>query len=224
MVALIVALSLANPACAQQFGAPDQAPGQAGPNLVGTWTNQSEGQSGETVTTYGFGQDGTFAQVQQSQNGAESRFWGTYSANPVAASALQLNLQITGFLPQVVCVQIQGFPTRCAPQSGPSTMSGVVQFASPSSVQIGGEIFTRDPNPTLLNLQIPQQLTLNGTTPTAPNITQPVDPNNPAGGGMGDEGISNGGSPCDDLQQERLCAVNDGHYERSNGCLICVPP
>ena len=226
--ALLAATLLAAPAAAQQYGAPTQPQaeqGQPAPDLTGTWTNESQGEGGETKTTYGFGQDGTFAQAQQSQNGAESRFWGTYSANPAGQGSMQLSLQITGFLPQVVCVQIQGFPTRCNPQSGPSQMSGTIEFTSPSSVEIGGEVFNRDPNPTLLNLQIPQQLVLNGTQPTAPNIPQPVDPN-PIGGGGGNigGGSPGGGSNCDDLQQERLCAINNGHYERSGGCLICVPP
>jgi hypothetical protein len=229
--ALIIALALATPVAAQQYGAPQpQQPQsqQAAPDLSGTWTGQSQGPAGSTTTTYGFGQDGTFAQAQQSQNGEESRFWGTYTANPVGPGAMQLDLQITGFLPQVVCVQIQGFPTHCNPQSGPSQMSGTIQFTSPSSVEIGGEVFNRDPNPTLLNMQVPQQLVLNGTQPTAPNIPQPVVPNIPQpvdpNAGLASGGAGGSGSNCDDLQQERLCAINNGHYERSGGCLICVPP
>jgi hypothetical protein len=227
VAALICALLLGTPAGAQQYGAPQPQQDQSAPaslTITGTWSNMSQGQAGQTETTYGFGQDGTFAQVQQSQNGEESRFCGTYTVNQVSANSMQLSLQINGFLAQIVCVQIPGFPPRCNQQSGPSTMSGVIAFNSDSSVEIGGETFTRDSNPTLLNLQIPQQLTLNGTAPTPPVMAQPVDPNNPGGGAMGSNDSGDGGSQCDDLQQERLCAINNGHYVQSAGCMMCVPP
>jgi hypothetical protein len=221
--AFFAAMTLITPAAAQQYGAPMQQqtpPPPSAPDLTGTWTNESQGPDGDTKTTYGFGQDGSFAQAQQSANGAESRFWGSYSANPAAPGALNLSLQITGFLPQTVCVQIPGYPLHCSPQRGPSQMSGTIAFTSADSVNIAGEIFTRDPNPVLLSLQIPQQITLTGAAPVAPNMPQPINPNIPQPVNPN----PSSGSNCDDLQQQRLCVVNNGHYAQSNGCLICVPP
>jgi hypothetical protein len=231
LLAILVMLLAGGPVGAQQYGGPPPGPapdaGGGAPSIVGTWSNMSQGPGGQTETTYGFGQDGTFAMVQAAQSGSENRIWGTYQVTPDGLSGLQLVLQISGVLPTVFCAQTPGFAPHCSQTPNPGSMNGPVQILSDQQIVIAGETFGRDPNPTLLNLQIPQQLTVNTAPvqqpdipqPVNPNIPQPVNPNIPDGGGMA-------GSPsdCDDLQQERLCAINNGHYEMEDGCRMCVSP
>jgi hypothetical protein len=47
-----------------------------------------------------------------------------------------------------------------------------------------------------------------------PNYPRPIDPNNPVAGNSG----------CDDMQQERICTVNDGTIVISGGCEKCLAP
>jgi len=79
---------------------------------------------------------------------------------------------------------------------------------------------TRDAAAYLLQQQVAERVLLPVEAPVQPHITQPVMPPS-----VRYQPLRNrGGSGCDDMQQNRICTVNDGHIVIENGCQVCVSP
>ncbi len=242
--AMVLALSLPAAAQAQRDGAPayvqNQYPQgqypqgqypQGSPNeqlgpmdITGGWSTEVSGPQGVTRAAAVYGSDGTFVTLMQLPNGSIQKIWGTYTATQISPTQVQLEGQTQGWLPQQICAEAPGFPMRCQPYTVPPTESVTVQFTSPSTIEADGALWNRDPSPALLQAQVPAQVVNTVPAPVQPIIPQPVDPNNPDAGNP-DAGNPGAGNPgCDDLQQERLCTVNDGTIVMEGGCEKCLSP
>jgi hypothetical protein len=200
----------------QQGQYPQGSPnGQAGStDVTGGWSTEVQGPQGVTRAAAVYGSDGTFVTLMQLPNGSIQKIWGTYTATQISPNQVQLNGQTQGWLPQQICAEAPGFPMRCQPYTVPPTQSVTVQFTSPSTIEADGALWNRDPSPALLQLPVPAQVVNNVPAPVQPIIPQPINPNNPVVGNSG----------CDDLQQERICTVNDGTIVMSGGCEKCLAP
>jgi hypothetical protein len=211
-----------------QYQQPNQFPqgpsnGAAGPmDITGGWSTEVSGPQGVTRAAAVYGNDGTFVTLMQLPNGSIQKIWGTYTATQVAPGQIQLNGQTQGWLPQQICAEAPGFPMRCQPYTVPPTQSVTVQFTSPSTIEADGALWNRDPSPALLQAQVPAQVVNNVPAPVQPIIPQPFDPNNPQPISPNNPVAGNPG--CDDLQQERICTVNDGTIVMSGGCEKCLAP
>jgi hypothetical protein len=208
-------------------------PGGGGLSIVGLWSGGRMVNGMASRQTDFFGPDGRFVSVSQLQNGMLLRVWGDYRANQVGQNQMQVMFEVAGSLPRQMCVAAPGYAPQCQPVQIPPTDTVNVTFMSPVAFQAisairpetGGIAENRDNNPYLLNLPVPVQEVIAAAPPPQP---APM-PSYPTGGGS----IGGGGgryvSPprgpqCDDLQQRRICNINDGHLVPSGGCLVCVSP
>ncbi len=199
----------------QQPQQPVQQTGGA-PNVTGAWSWQSPGQNGMDRNTLLFQPDGNFVRVSQLGNGTMLRSWGQYRLNQVGPSQAALQSQTQGWLPREICAQAPGFPMNCQPAPRPVDMSFTMNFTSPSSMEAEGVTLFRDNAPYLLQQPVPERAVSAVPPPYSPQPRGPVY----SGGGV-TPGI---GGRCDDLQQRRICSINDGRLVSSNGCLVCVAP
>ena len=217
------------------FGQPGSG-GQQGnadaPSLVGAWSGQTMTQNGPVQQTDYFGPDGNYVSVARLQNGFTARIWGQYRVTPINQVQLRLDLQAQGWLPQQLCRQEGSGQPSCSPFQIPQTDSTIVSFLSPTALVSVSQTMpntsiteSRDQNPTLLQAQVQQQFVLRvpvqqptpspSYQPGAPGpVVVPYQPIAPR----------YTGPKCDDLQQRRICNINDGHLVSSGGCLVCVSP
>ena len=245
---LCVAVLLAGPAWSQGFGQapggsapsgygqPGQADGfgsaQGGPSILGAWSGQHFDQGGTIQQTDAFSPDGKFVSVARLPNGFLARTWGYYRASPAGPNQVRVDLQAQGWLPQQVCRQVQGAMPDCQPFQIPANDTVLVTFTSPNSFQSVSQTMqgasiaeTRDPNPFLLQAQAPQRWTINvvpapqtgpGPAPVGTPYVSPFQ-RGPA------TNIPGLGGNCDDLQQQRICNINDGTLVRGrDGCMKCL--
>ena len=200
--------------------------------MVGAWSGQRYDQGGPVQQTDAFSADGKFVSVARLANGLLGRVWGSYRSTPVGPNQLRVDFQAQGWLPQQVCRQQQGSAPECQPFQIPATDTVLVTFTSPNSFQSvsqtaqgSGIVETRDPSPSMLQAQAPQTWTINvvpapqvGPAPT-PVVTPYISPRN-RGPATNIPGL---GGNCDDLQQQRICNINDGSLVRGrDGCLKCL--
>ena len=220
------------PAPPQPGGYGQPAP-QAVPSMAGAWSGQRQGSPGVGRQTDAFSADGKFVSVVEVGPGLV-RAWGYYRATPAGPNQLRVEFQVQGYLPKQLCAQPPGGPMQCEPFQLPATDASMVTFTSADSFQAsslanpsaGSIQEARDPNPVMLNRQVPEQLVVPIAQPPAPSpgpypaptpyvtpYVSPISPYRPKAG-----------PACDDLQQRRICAINDGHLVPSGGCLVCVSP
>jgi hypothetical protein len=171
-----------------------------------------------------FQPDGNFIRVSQLANGTLLRYWGQYRVSPAGPNQLRLESNTTGWLPRQFCSQAPGFPMKCSPVPHPAEMTFMLNFTSPSTIQAEGLMLVRDASPALLQQNVPEQAVLAAQAPTTPVIQQPVVPGGGGNSGGGYRPISPPGGQCDDLQQQRICSVNNGYFVNSGGCLKCISP
>jgi len=192
-----------------------------GISLVGAWSGDSPAQGGMEHHTLSFGQDGTYVSVEQYPNGSVQRIWGVYSASAQSETQMTVVAQRRGWLPHQICAQAPGFAAKCRAYTPPNEkVSLTLSFTSASSFEVNGATLTRDDAPYLLQQQVAGKLLLHVAAPVKPNIAQPV-----ARPGIRYQSPGNtGGSGCDNMQQNRICTVNDGRIVIENGCEVCVSP
>lgn len=188
-------------------------------SLVGAWSGTTPGQGGLELHTEWFGQDSSYVSVERLPNGSMQRFWGTYRATPAGPGQLSVDFHAVGWLPHEICTQVPGFATKCVPYNPPLSASLRLQFTSASTLQINGSTLARDASPRLLQQPVPERLMQQGNAPVHPNITQPIAP-----GGTRYQTPHDPGRPGgDDLQQERICAVNNGQIVvQQDGHKVCI--
>jgi hypothetical protein len=192
-----------------------QAP-QRGVSIVGSWS-AGEPQNG---TAFAFNPDGTYVNVSGNPNMAQ-RLWGRYRA-AVSGNTVHIDFQVQGWAPKQMCVQVIGGAHACRPYSPTYSDNVTVTFTSPSTFEVGGTQFLRDPSPYLLQMQVPAVIE-SQIANSAPPMRQPVMPTlhpyqTPGGAG------SIGAMRYDDEHQQpyRVCSVNGGTvYTDQNGVQHC---
>lgn len=195
--------------------------GAAGaPSVLGAWSTSMPGQGGTAHATESFNADGSYLAVRQEPNGTVLRMWGHYRSTVISATQVQLEHELQGWLPRQICAQAPGFAVKCNTFTPPAAPPVTLTFTSPSSFTVNGLHLQRDASPTLLQLAVDERLVLAAPAPVRPQIAQPVmprlhpyvTPHDPSAG-----------PARDDLQQQRICAVNNGQTIREqNGRLRCV--
>jgi hypothetical protein len=207
VIGFVFALVVCNAAAAQDA------------NLVGAWSGTSPGQGGPELHTEWFGQDGSYVSVERLPNGSMQRFWGVYRATPAGSGVVNVYFQATDWLPHEICTQAPGFAAKCVAYTPPLSASVTLRFTSASTLQINNTTLTRDPAPALLQQQVPEKLLQQARAPVQPTIRQPVAPAGARYQTPHDPGRPGG----DDLQQERICAVNNGQIVvQQDGHKICI--
>lgn len=147
---------------AQGFDGYQQAPphgggmGDGNP-FLGAWTSRQPGQGGMVVSTAWYKPDGTYVVTSHLPNDTLTRTWGQYRVQQVGPDQWQMDSRITDFLPRQVCIQVMGGARNCtqvnAPVGGQSSMT---RFNGPSvMLNTMGETWQRDPQPVLLQVQVP---------------------------------------------------------------------
>ena len=222
-------------------------------NLVGTWSGDRQLPNlGFTHQTVAFSRDGSFASVTRIENnmggllpnGTVLRAWGRYSISQDAPNQLRVSFEESGMAPSSICRQSPGAAPQCTRLPRQPTDVVMLTFASPESFTAEDKTTpgtpqiteNRDSNPVLLHAPVQQQLVIQmppaampqpNYAPMQPGYAPPtIHPYvTPPGIGIGGGGSAGaGGSRCDDLQQQRICTINDGHLISSGGCMVCVSP
>ena len=205
----------------------DPSAAQFAPSMVGFWTTQADSPMGPVQQTDGFNAQGQYVSVGAwQQTGLIVRIWGVYRASPAGPNQLRVELQMQDYLPKQMCVPGQSMPPSCTTfPAPPPTASVLVTFTSPSSFQALTEgnpsaplrTAVREPNPVLLQQQVPPQQVLNLPQPSpviapsvgrGPPIVSPVAPSYR--------------STCDDGHTRTICSIRGGRLVSSGGCLACV--
>jgi len=211
IVALVVSLLVATSGVAQQ---PGPMP------LLGAWSGTAAGQGGMDRLATQFNPDGTFLFAHQLPNGSVERRWGQYRVTPNGPNQMRVDFQIAGWLPHQICAQAPGFPVNCRPYNVPTNSTWNVIQQSPGMFQFDGVSMARDSMPGLLQQAVPDRVVNAVPAPVAPVMRQPVVP-----GGQSTPFNRPGlGNNCDDLQQQRICSINNGNLVTSGGCLKCIGP
>lgn len=198
-------------------------PNTAAASLVGAWSGEAPGQGGMIHGTDSYSADGNYVSVMQLPNGTVQRIWGRYTVKKVSPSQVSVHYLVQGFLPRQICAQAPGFAVQCRPNSVPPSSELVITFVTPSRIEGNGLVLSRDPSPRLLAMSVPERLILAARAPIAPNMVQPVMPNMPGHYTPTGPGSVQGMKADDNLQQRRICAVNNGQVIRQqDGTLTCI--
>lgn len=220
----------ANP-LAGQPSSPFGSGSPGGPSLVGAWSGTKNVGNLAAQITDAYDAQGHYVSVVRLSNGVLLRVWGTYQAEAAGPDRVFVRFNQQGWLPRELCQQAPGNQPSCQPFNLPAADPVQVTFTSPNTLQsydpaqpsLGVFNASRDANPYLLQQQVPAQqvVFVQGPPPAAP---APVQPAAPAPGYSYQSPSRPAGPRCDDLQQRRICAINDGHLVVSGGCLTCVAP
>ncbi len=236
--ALAVAIS---PSAPRQYGAnggfgQQQGPPPEGSNpLLGTWVAQISAPGGGAMIIYTeYSPDGTSRSTSIVQggplNGTRYQVWGKYTLKQVNSTRWVMNARPTGQAPEKTC--IQGGACTAAPPLTPATVTMDFMDANNVHSREVSRLGTMEGNMT--RSAIPPQL----LQPVGPLLTLvPPPPSSGGGGGGGGQATGGGryvtprnnipglGGNCDNLQQQRICAINNGHlYTDKRGCQICQAP
>ncbi len=219
----VLALSLlasarVGPALAQNGAGTQQ--GQSSP-LIGRWEMQMHMQDGATMHQFDeFGADGSWRQtainVGGRSNGVRTQTWGNYSVQTTGNNSFRVTFQTTGFAPMQVCTQGVG----C------TQLTRVQTFAN-SYTLVDRNHFRSNDRQGLVTArvaQIPAELTAQLPATDMHAGAPPIS--------TGGSGNSSGyipmkrpdgvGPTCDNLQQARICTINDGYmYTGRDGCQHC---
>jgi hypothetical protein len=199
--------------------------GEGGNPLVGTWHQAMPAQAGGVIHNFmRFGADGSFFSTSLNEggglnvNGMRTQMWGRYSIKPAGNGLYDVTITYQGHAPLQLCMQGYG----CRPMSGPAGQDrGMFQFQGDMLQSSNGFAAQRSGIPPVLAQRLP-----------ATWMLQPPPPiNMPSGGGTAGGGgyvsprnnIPGLGGNCDDLQQSRICTMNDGWYHKDprTGCMVC---
>ncbi len=201
------------------YGGPNAGAAQGGNPFLGTWSAQTP--SG--FMTIDFQPNGIYAITSRLPNDTLTRSWGQYRVQQVGPSQWQLATQTTGYLPRQVCVQAMSTGQRtCSPANMPMSSSRQVETFDGSGTMTSnaGESWQRDWEGGLARAQVPEvgvQM-VQGPPPapmpdpyTPPTITPYRSPN------VAPYGNNN-------LQQERICSINNGTIAIVGGQEKCIAP
>ena len=222
----LVTSAIAGPALAQNGNGGQQ--GASNP-FVGSWASVFPQPSGGTNYTFErYGADGTYLLTNilrgSSTDGFRVQFWGRYTIQQVKGNSYRVTRHYTGHAPLQICAQGGG----CNPFPPPADENLVFTFLDGRHLTAGGT------NPVLERVaQIPQQLM--AQLPQSEFVAVPapavsVNPSLSTGGSSSSGGYQSGsighvpgqGGTCDNLQQQRICTINDGYmYTGRDGCQHC---
>ena len=191
--------------------------------IVGTWVaGHPQGDGSILLVADHYDANGTWSlnsiRKGGTLDGDRSQVWGRYTVRPIGNHRYQITTTPGGWAPLQVCTQYAGCTTKPAWNQSttvrtaldPNHLSGADGTAWERVAQIPPEVAS----------QVPQ------TVYHAP-------PALPAGGGLSSGGvlprggdgthhIPGQGGTCDNLQQQRICALNDGYlYTGRDGCQHC---
>ncbi len=218
----VFALSLIAPVSAPalaQNEAGAQQQGQSNP-MVGSWEMVQRLQNGSILHQFDqFGTDGTWRQTTISVggqgNGLRTQLWGKYSVQS-AGNNLAITFHPAGFAP----VQ------ACTPGVGCQQMPGYPQVFVNHYLLIDNNHLRSNDQQHLVTgrvAQIPQEL-MDQLPPTRTFAGAP--PTSTGGNSSGYTPMprpAGVGGTCDNLQQARICNLNDGHlYTDERGCRVCA--
>ena len=196
--------------------------------FVGSWSSVFPQPSGGTNYTFErYGADGSYLLTNiiqgSSTAGFRVQFWGRYTIQQVKGNSYRISRQYTGHAPLQICAQGGG----CHPMPPPNDENLVFTFLDGNHLTAGGN------NPVLERVaQIPPQLM--AQLPQSEFVAVPapavsVNPS-PSTGGYSSGGYQSGSighvpgqaGTCDNLQQQRVCTINDGYmYTGRDGCQHC---
>lgn len=190
--------------------------------LVGTWYTAGPLLGGVSHQFYSFNPGGHWTLVSMMEggvrNGQEVQRWGRWQARQMANGTYQVQVVIQGGAPKQFCTQGGGCSAVTIPQT---TMNLQLQVRGDQMRQGDGTIFKRAQLPQQLAQQLPDTIMQQGP----PQIVIPGgggSGRNPNGSATNTPGLGNN---CDNLQQQRVCTVNDGHmYTDNRGCRMCAAP
>lgn len=194
--------------------------------LLGSWHQVVPAQAGGVIHNFmQFGPDGTFFSTSLNEggglnvNGMRSQMWGRYTIRPAANGMYEVTLVYQGHAPLQLCMQGYGCRALPGPQGADHGMFQFQGDAFQSNIGFAGQ---RSGIPPVLAQKLP-----------ATWMLQPPPPIDvPSGGGTAGGGgryvsprnnIPGLGGNCDDLQQSRICTMNDGWYHKDphTGCMVC---
>jgi len=147
-------------ALAQGFGRQGPGfggPGQGGNPLLGAWTSQQPGGGGIVVSTVLYNPNGTYVITTHLPDDTLTRSWGQYRVQQVGPNQWQVDTQVTGYLPQQICIQVPSGARDCSQANFPMGSSSTLTSFNGPSVMLNnaGETWQRDPQPVLLQVQVP---------------------------------------------------------------------
>lgn len=196
---------------AQGAGSAGQDAGgaQGGNPFLGAWTTELPDQTGGTmVITSLYQPDGTLISTVRAGNGALTRIWGPYRYQQVGPNQWRLQVEQLNHLPLQSCAQVAGggAPTCFALPFTPRQSTDLVLFNGPDAMNVGGTMLQRDPQPVLLQAQVPTVAV--HTVAAPPDAAPPVAgaPQTPSGGTRYDS------QPAQDFIHQRLkgCSPDPG--------------
>lgn len=210
-----------------QFGEQDQGQGQNGSGnpIVGSWHQVQQGQAGGTIHSFWvYNANGTWSMSSVTEggppnvNGMRMQFSGRYSIKPAGNGSFVVQTQTMHKAPMQLCMPSVGCRSTGAipgPQQAYYQFRGDAFQSSDGVTAQRGEVppTVAAPLPAVWNLQPP---------PPLPSIS--------AGGGTaGRSGynppkytVPGTNGTCDNLQQQRICTINDGYmYTGRDGCQHC---
>ncbi len=206
------------------YSAGQNAEAGGGNPLTGSWHQMTPAQVGGTIHNFmSFGADGTFFSSSINdggpQAGLRSQMWGRYTIKPAANGMYLVTMYYKGRAPVQMCMQGMG----CRPNGVMPTRpdQGLFQFQGDMLQSNNGFVAQRSGIPPVLMQRLP-----------ATWMVQPPPPLNlPSGGATANGGryvsprttTPGLGGNCDDLQQSRICTINDGWYHKdpNTGCMVC---
>ncbi len=210
----------AGPALGQNGAGAQQ--GQSNP-IVGRWEMQMRLQDGATMHQFDeYGPDGSWRQtsinVGGRSNGIRTQTWGNYSVQAAGNNTYRISFQTTGFAPMQVCTQGVG----CTQLSRTQTFANSYVLVDRNHLRS----LDRQQLITARVAQIPAELTaqLPATKMNAgaPPISTGGYPSNGGRSGGSTYHVPGQGGTCDNLQQQRICNLNDGYlYTGQDGCQHC---
>lgn len=201
--------------------------------LVGQWHMAFQDSQGNGDLYIEYSSNGEFRGIIYTPNEATTivQTFGTYMASQDAQGNVRVQRQILRRLPTLLCRPNDG---NCQQVPfGPAQVSAQFVIARDGSlIDSSNRALRREPIPVALLHVIPERLYLH----QVPRVVA-QSPNSPSRASTpGSSAIAgpthmapfkehgNGGE-CDDLQQQRLCTVNNGHmYKDKNGCQVCAGP
>lgn len=186
---------------------------QQGPSPLGAWVGIGQPSNlGTPRITMAFAPNGGFVHVEQTPQFV-GRQWGMYQAQQVGPAAWRLILQTQGQMPQQICSPMTMGGVTCSPMRVPGPTQMTLQLTGPDTLLVDGVPYQRDQG-AALQVQVPAQEML-------PLLPAYANGGGGGGGGGGYRPLARG-PQCDDLQQQRICAINGGRLITSGGCMKCV--
>jgi hypothetical protein len=205
-------------------GVPIQAP------ILGSWMTRQPMQNGKgMILTFGeYAPNGNFRATSIVQggtlNGMRMQVWGKYQIRQIGTNRYEMTSHSRGVAPQSFCTADGQCHPNVLPENATETIEMIDANSYHSKTTMNGQVTEAD----LHRSEIPPGL----TTQVAAQVQLPAPP--PSGGGAPvmptlhpyvtpGGGNKTMGNNCDNLQQQRICAINNGHiYTDTRGCQVCA--